>query len=405
MKTTMGSRERMLTAINRQPVDHIPLGQLFHSYILDTPEDKKWRNQFERSKIMKELEIDPVIDIWLPTPVPPPDVKIKHWREDDPRGSDPLLCAEYETPAGKLVQKVTQTSDWHHSTHYQFLNDWEGNVYRSDDRFDKLDMLDDWFTRRYRIPLIRGPEDLDAFEYILKAPTGKAKDDWIRNAVVAKGIAKDLDLLTQARRVALGDWFMWVCLIEDFCCAMVQDPDYVKRFYDIIHRYNLDIIDIVLEVEPDLIQYRGWYDTPDYWGKERHRDILVPRVQELSKKVHDGDSLFCYLLTEGYTQYKEALSKMDVDVFLGIEPMAARKTEDLAAVKEAIGGHSCIWGGVNACVTVGMGTDEEIDNAVKTAIDTLGPEGFILNASIYFYDDDAKWDRVMKFIECWKKYA
>ncbi len=354
---------------------------------------------------MKELGLDPVIDIWLPTPVPPPDVKVKHWIEDDPRGSDPLLCAEYETPAGKLVQKVAQTPDWHHFTHYQFLNDWEGNVYRSDDRFDKLDMLDDWFTRRYKVPLVRGPGDLDAFEYILKPPIGKAKDDWIRNAIVAKGIAKDLDLLTQARRVALGDWFMWVCLIEDFCCAMVQDPDYVKRFYDIIHKYNLDIIDIVLEVEPDLIQYRGWYDTPDYWGEERHREILVPRIQELSKRVHSGGSLFCYLLTEGYTQYKEALGKMDVDVFLGIEPMAARKTEDLAAVKKAIGDRSCIWGGVNACVTVGMGTDEEIDNAVKTAIDTLGPEGFILNASIYFYDDDAKWDRVMKFIECWKKYA
>lgn len=405
MKTTMISKERMLAAIKRQPTDHIPLGQLFHSNILGTPPDKKWRNQFERSKIMKEIGIDPVIDIWLPTPVPPPDVKVRHWNENDPASPYPLLCAEYETPAGKLVEKVVKTPDWYHPTHYQFLNDWEGNVYRSKDQFDKIDMLDDWFTRRFKVPLVRGSGDLDAFEYILKVPSGKAKDDWIRNAIVAKDIAEDLGLITQARRVALGDWFMWVCLIEDFCCAMVQDPCYVKRFYGIIHKYNLDIIDLVLEVEPDLIQYRGWYDTPDYWGKERHKEILVPGIQELAKKVHNGNSLFCYLLPEGYTHYKETLSELDVDVFLGLEPMAARKSENLAAVKEAIGRNSCIWGGVNACVTVGMGSDEEIDNAVKTAIETLGPQGFILNASIYFYDDDAAWDRIMKFFECWRKYA
>jgi len=38
-------------------------------------------------------------------------------------------------------------------------------------------------------------------------------------------------------------------------------------------------------------------------------------------------------------------------------------------------------------VTVGRGSDEEIDEAVRFAMETLGPRGFLLNASIYMYDD------------------
>ena len=55
-------------------------------------------------------------------------------------------------------------------------------------------------------------------------------------------------------------------------------------------------------------------------------------------------------------------------------------------VKEALKDRSCIWGGVNAPVTVGMGSPEDIDRAAQYAVETLGPEGFILNASIYLCD-------------------
>ncbi len=405
MKTKMSSKERMLAAIRRQNVDHVPLGQLFHSTIMGTPSDKQWANQFERAKVMKELGLDPVIDIWLPAPEPPPEIKVRKWKENDPTGHDPLLCAEYDTPKGKLVQKVKQTPDWYQFTHYNFLPQWDGNAHRPKDKFDQIDMMDDWFTRRYKVPLVNGTQDLDAFECLLKPPTGAKREEWIKKAVKAKQIAKEMDLLTQARRVSVGDWFMWVCLIEEFCEAMIEAPEYVARFYDIVQNYNKQIIDMVLEVQPDLIVYRGWYDTPDYWGRVRHENILLPKIQALGKQIHAGGSLFCYLLTEGYTLYRDLLRRMDVDVFLGLEPLAARKSEDLAAVKAALKDRSCIWGGVNACVTVGTGSDEQIQTAVKTAFETLGPAGFILNAAIYIYDDDVAWDRFMVFINAWKKYA
>ena len=57
-------------------------------------------------------------------------------------------------------------------------------------------MMDDFFTRRYKVPLVKGPEDLDAFAYLLQAPTGGYRDLWIRNARKAKAIAQELGLAT-----------------------------------------------------------------------------------------------------------------------------------------------------------------------------------------------------------------
>jgi hypothetical protein len=405
MKYDMTSRDRMLAAIQRQPVDHIPLGQLFHSTVLNTPADKQWHDQFERARLMKELGIDPTIDIWMPAPEAPPEIPVRKWLETDADGTK-LLCAAYETPAGTLTAKVRRTDgDWYDATHYRFAPRWDGMAHRDPDQYDRIEMMDDFFTRRYKVPLVKGPEDLDAFAYLLQAPTGGYRDLWIRNARKAKAIAQELGLATQARRVSIGDWFMWVCWIEDFCVQMMENPGYAERFYDIVQNYNRQILDMVLEVEPDIIQYRGWYDTPDYWGPKRLRTLLAPRIQELAGQAHAGGSLFCYLLTEGYTVYRNILADMDVDVFLGLEPLAARKNEDFAAIKAALGQRHCIWGGVNAPVTVGMGTDEEIDAAVRTAIETLGPTGLILNACMYLYDDDVSWDRFMLLIDAWRRNA
>lgn len=406
MKSDMTSRERMLSAIACKPVDHVPLGQIFHSTIMGTPADLQWKDQFQRSRLMKEMALDPVIDIWMPDPaIVPEGIEVKHWNEDDPDGPDPLLCAEYITPAGNLTVKVRQTPDWYHFTHYLFLPTWYGDSHRPKDRYDKIELMDDWFTRRYKVPLIKGKEDLPKMRYLFQAPTGSRRDEWLDNARKAMAYAKDMDLLTQARRVSVGDWFMWVCLIEDFSYAMVEDPEYVSEFYDVVQEYNRQIVNLTLEVQPDLVQHRGWYDTPDYWGRVRHKEILESRIRELAKIVHDGGSKFCYLLPEGWTLYRDALAQLDVDVFLGLEPLAARKSEDFRAVKEAFGDKHCIWGGVNAPVTVGMGKDEDIDQAVKYATDTLGPTGFILNACMYIYDDDVSWERFMKLVDCWRKYA
>ena len=210
-------------------------------------------------------------------------------------------------------------------------------AHRDPDQYDRIEMMDDFFTRRYKVPLVKGPEDLDAFAHLLKAPTGGYRDLWIRNALKAKAIAQELGLATQARRVSIGDWFMWVCWIEDFCVQMMENPGYAERFYDIVQNYNRQILDMVLEVQPDIVQYRGWYDTPDYWGPKRLRAILAPRIQELAAQAHAGGSLFCYLLTEGYTVYRNILDGYGRGRIPGVGTARRTQKRELCGSQGSIG--------------------------------------------------------------------
>ena len=143
------------------------------------------------------------------------------------------------------------------------------------------------------------------FSYPLKAPTGAVRDEWIANARQDKQVALELELLTRVRRVSIGDWFMWVCLVEDFGVAMIENPGYVAQFYDIIPRCNREIIPLALKIKPDVIQYCGSYDTPDYRGRDRRQRVLAPRIERLARQVYEAGWLFCYLFTEGYTLYRD----------------------------------------------------------------------------------------------------
>ena len=83
---------------------------------------------------------------------------------------------------------------------------------------------------------------------------------------------------------------------------------------------------------------------------------------------------------------------------MGITPKAKNAGTKGGVNKLALMVTAC-RGGANAPVTVGIGTEEEIDAAVRAAIKTLGPTRFILNASIYICDNDVTWDRFLTFVD------
>jgi uroporphyrinogen-III decarboxylase len=75
-------------------------------------------------------------------------------------------------------------------------------------------------------------------------------------------------------------------------------------------------------------------------------------------------------------------------------------------LKEKIGSQVCLWGGVSGAITVEMGTEEEIRSAVRQAIETLGPDNFILSpVDNITIDSPQTWRNIDIFLEEWRKYA
>lgn len=394
MKPGMSSRERMLAALTRQGPDHIP----FSPYIGQGPWWKEplfWRDQFERAQRMLGLGLDPVIDIWLPDPTPHSDVTIKTWREAS--GSGALLTKEYHTPAGVLRQTVRETEDWCHPAH----GPWVPTTFGIEKRTHfNMDLFDDHNVSRRTKPWVTGPEDLAKLRYILRPPAGHVLDEWRMDAERAKEFARKHSVLLQARRTIVGDAFQWFCDIPDFVVAMMDQPEFVTEFLSIFEEWAIGLTELALDVGVDVVQHRGWYDIPMYWGINCWKEYLLPFVENQAQRVHEAGKLHVYLLPEGHGALAPLLKEIETDALFGVDP---RKLQggDLKTLFEQLGDSKCFWGGVNAEVTLELGASDDIDKAVAEAVECLGGNGGLILSAMIF--QSVPTEKILQLIEAWRK--
>lgn len=392
----LSSRERMLAAIKRQGPDHIP----FSPYLGQGPEWPAplfWRDQIERAERMLELGLDPTIDIWLPDPQPHREVAIKSWRER--KGPEVLITKEYHTPTGVLRQVVRETEDWCSARHGPWIPTTFGVEKR--DHFG-IDLFDDYNVSRRTEPWVKGPDDLAKLRYIIRPPDDHVLNEWCMDAQRAMEFARKYDLLTVARRTIVGDAFQWFCDIPSFMLWMNDDPEWVAAFLAVFQDWSLKLVQLALEVGVDVVQYRGWYETPTFWGLKYWKQYLMSGIQAQTQLVHDAGKLHAYLLPGGAGVYANTLKDMELDLLVGIDPRMLHGG-DLFDLFETLGSNKAFWGGINAEVTLESGDPARIDEEVRLAIESLGRDGGLILSAILFAN--VPQQSIMLMIEAWRKYC
>lgn len=393
--TVMSSRQRMLAALRRQPHDHVPLSL----YIQQGPgwrEPLYWRNQLERAERMLALGLDPTIDIWLPDVRPAPDVKVTSTRRRD--GDRTLLTKTYHTPDGDLRQVVHETDDWCDQAHGPWIPttlgiEWQASY--------EMHLFDDWNVSRRLEPWVKGPGDLDALSHLIRVPTGVELDAWRHDARRAIDFARRHDLLVVARRTIVGDAFEWFCDINWFLMQLADDTAFVDRFLGIFQAWALRQLDLVLELDIDVVQYRGWYEIATLWGVNGWTRFLGPLIAAQGRRVEAADKLFCYLLPEGQGTLAPSLSGTGIDVLQGVDPRMLH-TGDLNDLHAALGERMSFWGGVDAEVTLKSGSVSAIDAAVERAVAELnGHDGLILSAFLF---PGVPQEGIMAMLDAWRQY-
>ena len=373
-------KERYEATFRHQEPDRIPILLDAHVPFYQSG-TVQWRNQLERAEILKGLGCDPIIEIWLPDPVPHPDVKIKTWREYRPGEKLPCITKEYHTPAGVLRQVVRETEDWVSPGHAYWVRRTLGP---GNKLTYGLDLFDDWNIPRQIEPWVKGPDDLDKLAWLLQMPAGEALAEWRMDAIRAKEYAARHALPTMSRRTIIGDAFMWFCNAGQFMMDILDNPDFVKAFFEIFREFARWQAELALDIGVDVFQYRGCYETSEFWGGGRYEAFLVPLIQEQAAMAHDAGSLFCYFMTKGHSDYLDHFEKMDIDAHFGVDPVMGGV--DLREMKSRIGGKTTIIGGVNSELTMSKGTPREVEEATRQAIEVCSPGGgFVLAPVIGIY--------------------
>jgi hypothetical protein len=312
-----------------------------------------------------------------------PDVETVEWREEQPDDFD-ILHKEYRTPAGKLTTRVRLSEDWGHGDHIPFVDDFQ--------------------VPRSLKPLVTEPKELDALQYLLTPPSDQDV------ARFQQEVEKDRPFVDAHGALLAGGWGVgmdmanWLCGMQELTFLTLDGPAFVTDLLEIIHLWNKQRMEVVLSAPMDLYIRRAWYEGCDFITPQFYRDVVLPRLKAEVELAHQYGTKFGYICSSGTKPMLDAYLEAGLDVLLGIDPIQGTHT-DMSLMKQKLGDRVCLWGGVSGAVTVEMGTETGVRAAVRRAIETLGPHGFVLSPiDNITVDEPLTWHNLDIFMNEWRKH-
>ena len=354
----------MLAALNCQTPDHPPCSFMIFGALLQQSD-----TYLDFIQHQLELGLDPAVMI----PPRPPVVVNDHYNlyglpiSHDPRviieenvthpeGEEwPIMVKTYQTPAGDLTARVRQTEDWRWGDHVPFL--------------------DDYLIPRSEKFIVESPTDLAAFEYLLVPPKDEEIDQFKHVSKPVIDFAHQYDLLLAGGWGVGMDMIGWVHGLNSLVYDVYDQPDFVRDLYTIIAKWNRQRMTLILDAGIDLYIKRAWYENTDFFTPKTWQELIQPQLRMDVDLAHSAGVKFGYIITANAMPLLDRIAETGVDVIIGIDPQAY----DMRATKDRVGERICLWGGVNGHLTVEQGSPEAVESEVSAALETLGPDGFILS--------------------------
>ena len=385
----MTSHERMLAALNCETPDHPPCSFMIFGALL-----KRASSYLD----FVQQQVDLGLDACVMLPPRPPDVRNDHYNlyglpvsyapevqiEEElthPEGEHlPVMVKTYHTPAGDLKARVRQTEDWRWGDHVPFL--------------------DDYLIPRSIKFLVEGEDDLDAFQYLLAPPTGREVDAFHQEAQTLKSYAREKNLLVTGGWGVGMDMLGWVHGLNALVYDVYDRPEFLSRLFAMIAAWNRTRMSVVLEAGIDCYIKRAWYENTDFFTPGMWQKLVLPELIEDTRLAHQAGAKFGYIITANAMPLLDLIGEAGVDVIIGIDPEAY----DLDETKAKLGGRVCLWGGVNGHLTIEQGSPEAVRGEVSAALQSLGPDGFILSpVDNVRQDTELSMSNVATMIKTWQK--
>ncbi len=394
MPAQLTSRERMLRAMRRQETDYVPCA--FMSF-------GAMRARCQDAYELAERELELGLDSWLFVPsswrnarpnhpdlrgLPvrlPQAVRTDLWLEERPGQPHPILHKTYHTPLGQLTTAVRKTTDWPH-----------GNF---------VPLVDDYQIPRAIKPLVTSHSDLAALRFILQPPAAEDIAALQAEMERARTFAGHYGLLIAGGWGVGADMAAWLCGLQNLVLMAVDEPDLLEELLAIIGIWNEQRMRAILEAGVDLFIRRGWYESAQFWSPRLYQRFLLPWLQREARLAHEYGALFGYIMTAGLIPMLDSILEAGVDVLIGLDPLQ-QGSDPLRSARDRVSHRICLWGGVNAALTVEQGTPDEVREAVRYALEVMrGVNGFILSPVDNITEITPKaWRNVDAFIAAWQQF-
>ena len=353
----MTSRERMLAAMRRQPVDRVPVPQSFWDA---EPEEQgfRWDSLEERIQWHKRLGFDYYLR--LPSVgYQNPEIKQRHWKENDPKEKYPILCSEWTSPKGTLTAKLRLSEDY---------------------PYEVINLFDDYNTARFTKPLLNNGDDLAAFVKMdfWKIKTGKELEAWREQCRYLRRLADKEGLALERTSGAGMTLLIRGSTVEQAIMLALEYPEETMAFLGHMNRHAEETLPYFFEAEVDVVRRYGWYESADFWSPAIFAKFAAPFIQRIIKLVHQAGLPCYYEMCTGVAPMLPELAKLNFDCLGALEPVCTG--QDIGKIVKVLGDKKSFWTGLSAPLHIGRGTPADVRKAVRKAFETFGYRGFLLSA-------------------------
>ena len=389
-RNEMTSKERILRTIEWKDVDHLPLtlNGICHTCMVDINKKLNW-DQFKIADYFRELGTDTGISVYVPVTLSP-HVEEKYSIRQVPGEKDDILFKEYITPKGRLAQAVRKNA------HYPY---------------NYISLFSDHLVppgRSYKY-MIDSPNELDMLEDILGDPDEAAFSESREYARAAKKYANERGIVLTAYNEGIGDPLLWLSGLNNIVFMGADEPEALGRYVDILSRWNMRYIEIMLDMGVDIILRRGWYECSDFWSPERYRRFLLPALKKEVEFTHNAGAKYGYIMNSGVDALADLIVESGVDMQTNAEPLK----NNFIGLRKTFQNKVAMCSGINNYKVIEAGGETDIENAFFYAVENYAPGGgFILAPSDSIGGIGLSNDKISEkniknahfLVETWKKY-
>ena len=378
----MTSRERLLAALRREPVDYVPCCGRFNpltpvqrrgrSWNFPWPEDASWEQRLCYQ--VEELGMDQVVDVGVAMTRHAPGVEARVWVEGD------TLHKAYSTPAGELHATVRYSDLWPHGEDIPFYSDFN--------------------IGHFTEPWIRNREDLEWFKQLF---VPREEEEVIAEAESALAsrfeLARRYGLATCASVGSGLTGAQHLFGVRELCMATIDDPDLVDDYLEFEHGLNLRAIAILGELGVDIISRNGFYETADFYGPDMLDGFLSQRLNAEAEAARSAGMVTSYTVHTGVMPILDYLASLRLDSLFGID--IAHTGVDIRAIRDRLSPTKSFWTGPSSTHHIWNGP-ELTRQAVREVFDCFGRTGLILSQAVSSHSI-MPWESTLAMVDEWKR--
>jgi len=376
----MSSKERILAASRRQPVDYVPCAPFMNFQDWTQRIGKRWNYPFGPSTperldyMVGELGVDQIVPVsW--GHYPDPEVGVKVWMEGD------VIHKRFATPSGELHAAVRLDDNWPCGFN--------------------IPLFTDYNPSHFIEPWVEGERDIACLRHILLPPRTEDHFASIRFALSeANRLAEKYQLATCFCSGLGLTGALHTFGPTGLCLLAASEPAVVDAYLDLDHQLNLRNYEIAVDLGVDMVRRNGFYESCDYYSPEMLERFLGKRIREEIQLVHEAGKVIGYTLLSGLMPMLDYLATLDFDCLFC--PDVFLKGADAHKINAKLGGKMAFWTGPSDTLHMPWDRPGEVRKAVRHVFEAFGKRGLVItpcsSSKAVF-----PWENLLAMVEEWKR--